>query len=187
VTATPWPDHLLTLREWDDLPDEMHFRAEFVEGVVVMVPSPTALHQRAGLRLATILDDQLPDDLTAVMEVEVLVDATSPVTVRKPDVIVTTNEMVEQNPHRPAAADVLLAVEVLSPGSVRRDRVHKLTEYADAGIPNYWIVDLDEPATLTAYLLVDGDYEIVAQTTEAVTLLRPAEVTVDVRTLTSRR
>ena len=63
----------------------------------------------------------------------------------------------------------------------------KPAEYADAGIPNYWIIDLTEPSTLTACILVDGDYEIVAETTDAVRLSEPAPVTVDVRTLTSRR
>lgn len=31
-------------------------------------------------------------------------------------------------------------------------------KYAGAGIPNHWIVDLDEQPTLTAYILVDGAY-----------------------------
>src|SRR5262249_16308717 len=42
-------------------------------------------------------------------------------------------------------ADVLLAVEVVSrgSGSEREDRGRKVTEYALAGIPQYWIVDFD--------------------------------------------
>ena len=46
----------------------------------------------------------------------------------------------------------------------------KLSEYADAGIPQYWIVDLDGPTTLTAYVLVDGDYELVAESGGTVAL-----------------
>jgi Uma2 family endonuclease len=34
--------------------------------------------------------------------------------------------------------------------SYRTDHVIKRDEYADAGIPYYWIVDLDDPVTLTA-------------------------------------
>ncbi len=33
-------------------------------------------------------------------------------------------------------------------------------EYADAGIPQYWIIDLVERTTLLAYALVDGTYEL---------------------------
>jgi len=42
-------------------------------------------------------------------------------------------------------ADMLLAVEVVSrgSGSEREDRVRKVSEYANAGIPQYWIVDFD--------------------------------------------
>ena len=52
----------------------------------------------------------------------------------------------------------MLVVEVVSPGSVRTDRVAKRREYAAAGIPNYLIVDVrGESPTLTLYdaLLTD--------------------------------
>jgi Uma2 family endonuclease len=60
---------------------------------------------------------------------------------------------------------VLLAVEVLSDGTRRVDRVLKFSEYADAGIPQYWIADLGEPAGLLSYVLVDGDYELSGEHT----------------------
>lgn len=44
--------------------------------------------------------------------------------------------------------DPEIVVEVVSPSSKRTDYVHKRGEYADAGIPHYWIVDLDEPVSL---------------------------------------
>ncbi|MEV6163101.1 Uma2 family endonuclease [Streptomyces sp. NPDC052052] len=40
------------------------------------------------------------------------------------------------------AADVLLAVEVVSPDSEARDRNAKPQKYAAAGIPNFWLVDM---------------------------------------------
>ena len=46
------------------------------------------------------------------------------------------------------ASDVLVVVEIVSPGSRRLDHVVKRHEYADAGIGHYWIADLDEPVTL---------------------------------------
>ncbi|MET0190049.1 MAG: Uma2 family endonuclease, partial [Pseudonocardia sediminis] len=48
------------------------------------------------------------------------------------------------------ASDVSLLVEILSPGSRRTDQVAKRSEYADAGIPHYWILDLSGPVTLLA-------------------------------------
>jgi len=35
-----------------------------------------------------------------------------------------------------------LVIEVVSPGSVREDRVRKFTEYEQAGVREYWLVDL---------------------------------------------
>ena len=54
------------------------------------------------------------------------------------------------------AFEVVLAVEVVSAGSERTDRTIKHSEYADAGIPHYWVVDLGESGdriTLTAHHL----------------------------------
>jgi Uma2 family endonuclease len=48
------------------------------------------------------------------------------------------------------AGEVLVVVELVSPGSRRTDNVIKRAEYADAGIPHYWIVDLTEPISLLA-------------------------------------
>jgi Uma2 family endonuclease len=67
------------------------------------------------------------------------------------------------------------------------DRIHKLGEYAEAGIPHYWLIDLKQPATLTAYNLVDGRYEVATKATESVTLTEPATLTVDVSRLTDRQ
>jgi Putative restriction endonuclease len=53
------------------------------------------------------------------------------------------------------ASDVLVVVEIASPGSQRLDHVVKRHEYADAGIGHYWIVDLDEPVTLLDCHLAD--------------------------------
>ena len=49
----------------------------------------------------------------------------------------------------------LLAVEVLSPSSRRRDVGDKLTAYRDAGVPSYWVVDPINPR-LRAWQLEDG-------------------------------
>jgi len=72
---------------------------------------------------------------------------------------------------------------VLSPGTVRTDRVSKFVEYAAGGVSTYWIVDLRPPVSLSAYILVDGRYEVTAEGTGAVALLTPATLTVDLDAL----
>jgi Uma2 family endonuclease len=48
------------------------------------------------------------------------------------------------------ASDVAVVIEIVSPGSRRIDYKDKHGEYADAGIPYYWLVDLTEPVSLVA-------------------------------------
>jgi Uma2 family endonuclease len=188
----PWPDHLLTLDDWAALPPDPSRRFELVEGVLVVAPRPALLHQLAMVRLAAALEDQLPDELVAVGEVEVVVDSgettAGSATVRVPDVIVLPTAVAERNPTRVAAHDVLVAVEIVSPGTKTTDRVTKLAEYAEAGIPGYWIVDLDPLAvTMTAQLLVDGVYEVIAEDEGVLRLSTPIEVTIDLPRLTDVR
>ena len=151
------PDHLLTLEEWEALP-QGRYRCELAEGVLFVVPNPVSWHQKAGMRLGYRIDEQLPPQLTAITELEVVVSA-PPLTIRVPDVLVTRTELYETNPRRVPAADVLLAVETLSDGTRRVDRILKLAEYAEAGIPQYWIVDVDSPVTVEVHVLVNGHYE----------------------------
>lgn len=52
-----------------------------------------------------------------------------------------------------------LVVEVISPGSVIRDRVTKKRIYEQAGISEYWIIDPNN-RSIEIYQLVKGEYEI---------------------------
>ena len=50
-----------------------------------------------------------------------------------------------------------LVIEVVSPDDPQRDLVTKRREYAQAGIPEYWIVD-PQSATITVLRLEDASY-----------------------------
>lgn len=184
--ALSWPRHQITIEEWDALRAAEDLRLEVMEGILVMAAQPYGLHQRAERYLANDVEAGLPTTFSVVHEVEVLLTE-QPLTIRVPDVVVAPTELVDSNPHRYPAADVRLAVEILSEGSHRVDRVTKFSEYADSGIPRYWIVDLDDPVTLTAYVLVDGDYELVAESSGLVDLeVAGHPVHIDVSALTRR-
>ncbi|MEU7609726.1 Uma2 family endonuclease [Micromonospora sp. NPDC049204] len=59
-----------------------------------------------------------------------------------------------------AVDDVVLVVEIVSPGSEAMDSVTKVREYASVGIPRYWVVDRDGAQTVTLHVLGgDGTYE----------------------------
>lgn len=185
--SAPWPDHLLSLAEWDALPEDNTRHYELAEGAMFVTPRPVPSHQRAAFRLCHQLDVGLPVELTPLPEVEIVVERGEPATVRAPDLIVVATELAEQNPPRFDAADVLVAVEIVSPGSRRVDRITKFSEYAEAGIEHYWIVDLTEPTSLETYRLKDGRYLPAASGTETVAVAAPVALTVDVPALTARR
>ncbi|MFI7613366.1 Uma2 family endonuclease [Nonomuraea terrae] len=73
-----------------------------------------------------------------------------------PDLVVVPKERARAVRLMFEPDDVLLAVEVVSPGTQVRDRATKTQAAAAAGIPAYWRLELDEGPTLYAYEL-DGD------------------------------
>ena len=61
-------------------------------------------------------------------------------------------------------ADLLLVIEIVSPGSEAMDAMVKRQEYARAGIPRYWIVDRDGAQTVTVHRLGrTGEYEVATK------------------------
>jgi Uma2 family endonuclease len=61
-----------------------------------------------------------------------------------------------RNPYAPSAFG--LVGEVVSPRTRKIDRFAKPGEYAEAGIPIYWRIELDPGPRLHAYLLREGSY-----------------------------
>lgn len=60
--------------------------------------------------------------------------------------------------------DLLLVIEIVSPGSEAMDEVVKRREYARAAIPRYWMVERDAAQTVTLHVLgSDGAYEVAAK------------------------
>jgi Uma2 family endonuclease len=63
-----------------------------------------------------------------------------------------------------ALTDLLLIVEIVSPGSEAMDEMVKRHEYAAAGIPRYWVVDRDAALTVTLHQLGrSGEYEVATK------------------------
>lgn len=60
---------------------------------------------------------------------------------REPDLVFIRNENADRllQKYLNGAADI--AVEIISPESVERDRKTKFAEYASAGIEEYWLID----------------------------------------------
>lgn len=78
---------------------------------------------------------------------------------RKPDVSVITAEQAAETRYQSAILRTppVLAVEVVSPESIKRDYVGKRKEYAAIGVSEYWIVDPLKNQVIV-FNLVEGDY-----------------------------
>ncbi|RZQ59549.1 Uma2 family endonuclease [Amycolatopsis suaedae] len=188
MTTVTWPDHLLTLDDWAALPEDTSRRYELVEGVLLVSPRPAALHQRAMWRLAAQLEPGLPGRWGVLTEPELVIESRTPASVRVPDLVVVQASGISEDRVRWEPDAVAMVVEILSPGSLRTDRVMKFAEYAEAGIDQYWIVDLDAPVSLTAFRLVDGAYENSGEFTgEAVLPFDDVTLSLDLDALTTSR
>jgi Uma2 family endonuclease len=156
MTALPQPGRLLTIADYAGLPDDDAHRWELLEGNLVMSPSPTPRHMIAVARLFAQLDAQLPKSLRAVPDIDIdlrLAPADQPGTSRRPDLVVVSQaefDRVNADGGLLRATEAVLVVEIISPGSRRTDSIIKRGEYADAGVPHYWILDLDTRVSLIA-------------------------------------
>lgn len=185
--ATPLHHDLMTLEEYDALPEDSSARYELQEGLVVMSPKPVREHQRVVVRLAASFEVQLPAGWECVPDFEVVVQAEEPATVRAPDLVVVREDGPSK---RVGAGEVILAVEIISPGSRKVDTVLKPYEYAEAGIPHYWLVDIDPPApSITVFGLgAPGDGYVESQTaTGELVVSEPFRLRVDIPALLARR
>ncbi len=150
------PPHLLTVAEYLEIGEIELGYSELVEGRLLMSPSPAPDHNTAGFELAVALRARLQPGLRVIPDIDVdlqLAPPEAPGTVRRPDLVVVREDAVQRVRREGGvlrASEVLLVVEVVSPGSTRTDYVHKRSEYADAAIPHYWIVDTTEPVSLLA-------------------------------------
>lgn len=191
MTALPQPlPRLLTVSDYADLPEDTEVRHELEEGVLVMAPRSIPLHQYCLRQLILQLHPQVPEGLELLSEVDIdlqLVGEHEPGFVRVPDLVVVTQDAltrVREAGGLLRASEVVLAVEIVSAGSRRKDHVVKHAEYADAGIPHYWVVDIEERVTLVAgHLAGDFGYADAAPVTGEFTAERPFPIRLDLDSL----
>jgi Uma2 family endonuclease len=153
---------LLTVAQYAALGETEDGYTELVEGRLLMTPSPNPRHNLTLSELLAQLRVQVPDGYRVIPDIDInleLAPADKPGFVRRPDVVVVTQVEIDRVGREGGvlrAAEVLLVVEILSPSSKWTDRRAKRDEYATAGIPFYWIIDVGQPVTLTAMHLVEG-------------------------------
>jgi Uma2 family endonuclease len=138
MVAPAWMHAQITAEQYDSWSEEQCAGIEVVDGMVVVSPSASKRHNRLARILANALDAAAGPDWNADTDFDVRLQDV-PLTNRRPDVVVYRADTLDITPTRPG--DVLLVVEVVSPGSETTDRIVKVDQYAKAGIPFYWRVE----------------------------------------------
>lgn len=143
---------LLTAEEYDALPENS--LRELVDGVIHMMAPPTFWHQIVKDTLRTLLRAVKPNDLVVLSEAQVrLADGLR----RIPDVVALRRSAYRRDRNQCLPADVVLVVEVVSPGSESTDRILKPIEYARAGIEHYWRVEIAPEIVVNTYRLGESN------------------------------
>jgi Uma2 family endonuclease len=157
-----------TVDDLDKLPEDGR-RYELTDGALTVSPSPSNLHQKIVGRLFSRLDSAAPEEFGAVLGVEIRFARQL---TRIPDLMVVRSDDPER--HWFAPAEVLLAIEVESPGNHIEDRTTKPAIYAKFGIPQYCRIE-PVPLRVTAYRLGHGDSYHVADPSDRIALTEPFE------------
>ncbi len=130
-------------------------RYELHEGELLVTAAPTGKHQKVFSRLFVILERLLEEPRRATVYQAVGVYF-APDTIYCPDLIVVPFGTIVEKYFQ---GSPLIAIEVLSPSTERRDRTLKFQQYARSAVREYWIIDPDE-LIAEVYALKGNQYEL---------------------------
>jgi Uma2 family endonuclease len=133
-----------------------NYLTEYSRGTLEILPMPTIEHQDVARRIYDALRVAVPREdrvMFAWTRLKVAEDV-----FREPDVLYIPASLGKWV-HKQYAERAALVVEVLSESNREHDLTTKRSEYAQAGVPEYWIVDAD--GQRITILKLDGDHYVV--------------------------
>jgi len=142
IMGMPATHRITTIEELLALPDD-GMRHELLDGVHVVTPSPIKVHQRVVRELYEALRSSIRDNESVEIFWSPADIRLSPTTLVQPDVFIVPKPGTPSDDTWEHTSVPLLAVEVISPSTASRDRGVKRRLYLQAGVEEYWIVDID--------------------------------------------
>lgn len=138
-------------------------RAEWVDGEVIMSPPASYAHQELVSFLSSVLrvyieTQALGRIVTAPFQMRLAQISRG----REPDILFVNKDRMHliQPTYLDGPAD--LAVEIISPESLLRDRGEKFAEYELAGVQEYWLLDPERKRADFYQLEADGRYRLAS-------------------------
>lgn len=181
------PEGGYTADDLDQLPN-LPPHTELIDGSLVFVSPQTMFHTRAVSFFERRLEALAPANLEVVREFTIDIDRQNR---PEPDVVVVREDVVEDpDQTRFPAEAVLLAIEVVSPESVSRDRETKPLKYSRAKIQHYWRVENENgKAVVHAFELepTTGAYVSVGIFRERMKVDAPFPADLDLTAIKARR
>lgn len=145
-------------------------RWEIIDGEPFAMSSPSVIHQRVirnlSLALVAHFDGQPCEVFFAPLDVRL-----SEYDVVQPDLMVVCDPSQVKATHVEGPPN--LVIEIVSPSSLRHDRIRKFRLYASAGVKEYWVLH-PSPPMAEVYLLDDGGYRAQAVHTDRESLTSPS-------------
>jgi len=149
---------LFTVQEFERICDAGIFspdsRFELIRGEIVEMPKPSRRHAGRVNKLNRVFTSRLGESAIVCVQNEMFLDEMSE---PRPDFLICKPLAELFGPFIPDPADVLLLVEI-SDTSLRYDTRIKAPLYAQAGIPEYWLLNIREDRLEVRSDPVDGAY-----------------------------
>lgn len=141
--------------------------AEWVDGEVIMTSPASIPHQDLAGFLGSVLRtfvEQRDLGVALVAPFQMKLEGSG----REPDLIFLARDHLDRLRRTYLAGPADLAVEIISPESVGRDRGDKFYEYEQAGIPEYWLLDPQARRAEFYQLDAAGVYQLTAPDQEGI-------------------
>ncbi len=132
------------IEEFWALPESV-IPTEYINGEIIMAPTPTAAHQRMSRKISTALSEFVEGNGLGEIFYSPL-DVILPTgDVVQPDIFFLATKQAERALLDKRVYGVPpLVVEILSPGSITLDTITKRHLYEKSGVREYWIVDVEK-------------------------------------------
>jgi Uma2 family endonuclease len=130
-------------------------RVELVNGWIVEMSPIGPPHMTSVSLIFAALQERLPAGWIVRVQGPVTLQTGEP----EPDLVVARGSLRDYRDRHPGVSDIGMVIEVAD-ASLQFDRVQKRMQYATAGIPVYWIVNLINRCVEVRRIPVGGDYSI---------------------------
>jgi Uma2 family endonuclease len=125
---------------WEDIEVPPGWRAEIMEGTVVVSPAPAVMHNRVANALSRLMHrSEIPETWEIYQTASLQIGTTGDIYV--PDLVVYPADRLPGKGGVIQAEHALLVVEITSPSNADHDRERKLWGYAHGPVPLYLLVD----------------------------------------------